>query len=101
LDFSELDPVYPAKTGLYHPSEEALLKRALFARQWLFYRPEKYVIVITHSGFIRRVVEGPKYKNVESRTYDFAEEQDSPQQFRLTEVSQDQPLQTGNQPTVI
>jgi broad specificity phosphatase PhoE len=87
LDFSQLDPVYPAKTGLYDASQESLLHRARVAREWLFHRSEKYVIVMTHSGFIRRVVpDGTKYANAEYRTYDFAEEdEDGTRHFRLVE----------------
>lgn len=77
MDFSQLDPVYPAKTGLYNPSEESLLKRAKIAREWLYHRPEKRIIVMTHSGFIRRVAPGRKYANAEYRIYDFAEEDEN------------------------
>lgn len=92
LDFSRLDPVYPAKTGLYDPSEECLRRRALFARQWLYHRPEKYVIVVTHSGFIQRTVVGVKYKNVEYRTYNFDPSDATSGDFTLqvVEVDQDQ-----------
>lgn len=92
LDFSKLDPVYPAKTGLYDPSEECLRRRALFARQWLYHRPEKYVIVVTHSGFIQRTVVGVKYKNVEYRTYNFDPSDATSGDFTLqvVEVNQDQ-----------
>ncbi|KAK9773541.1 putative Phosphoglycerate mutase [Seiridium cardinale] len=91
LDFSQLDPVYPTKTGLYDPSEEALLHRAKIAREWLYHRSEKHVIVMTHSGFIRRVApDGTKYANAEYRTYDFAQEdeKDGPRQFKLIEREQ-------------
>jgi broad specificity phosphatase PhoE len=89
LDFTQLDPLYPAKTGLYGPSEEALLKRALVAREWLYHRPEKYIIVVTHSGFIRRVVPGHrKYANVEYRVYDFADEEGPVREYPLVELEQ-------------
>lgn len=90
LDFSKLDPVYPAKTGLYDPSEECLRRRALFARQWLYHRPEKYVIVVTHSGFIQRTVVGVKYKNVEYRTYNFDPSDATSGDFTLQVVEVDQ-----------
>lgn len=90
LDFSTLDPLYPAKTGFFGASEEAILNRALFARQWLYQRPEKYIIVMTHSGFIRRVVPGKKkYANVEYRVYEFAEEVEGPsRRYDLVELEQ-------------
>ncbi|KAI1310378.1 histidine phosphatase superfamily [Xylaria venustula] len=69
FDFSQLDPVYPQKTGLYGPEEETIRKRAAVARQWLSEQSDKCLIVVTHSGFLDRVVEGPRYRNVEYRTY--------------------------------
>ncbi|KAI0600786.1 histidine phosphatase superfamily, partial [Biscogniauxia sp. FL1348] len=70
FDFSELDPIYPQKVGLYGASPEALQKRSSFARRWLSERPEKCIIVVTHSGFLKRVVEGAKFRNVEYRSYE-------------------------------
>lgn len=86
--------MYPAKTGLYDPSEESLLKRARFAREWLYHRPEKNIIVMTHSGFIRRVAPGRKYANAEYGIYDFAEEDedDKTREYRL--ITRDQVQQS-------
>ncbi|KAK8082249.1 phosphoglycerate mutase protein [Apiospora saccharicola] len=89
LDFSQLDPVYPAKTGLYFPSEDALLKRARFAREWLFHRPEKHIVIVTHSGFLQRVAKGQKYRNVEYKMYEFIDEASS-QDFKLREIDHGQ-----------
>ncbi|KAI1394985.1 phosphoglycerate mutase-like protein [Hypoxylon fuscum] len=86
LDFSTLDPVYPQKIGLYEASEKAFLKRADFAKRWLFERPEKCIVVVTHSGFVRRFVEGPKYLHVEYRTYQLAED---PKGLQLKELARD------------
>ncbi|KAI4865551.1 phosphoglycerate mutase-like protein [Hypoxylon rubiginosum] len=86
LDFSSLDPVYPQKTGLYEASEAAYRKRASFARRWLFKRPEKCIIVVTHSGFLKRTVQGPKYKNVEYRTYELFEDSED---VHFKEISRD------------
>ncbi|KAI0818211.1 histidine phosphatase superfamily [Xylaria sp. FL0064] len=69
FDFSQLDPIYPQKTGLYGPEEETIQKRAAFARQWLSEQPDKCIVVVTHSGFLDRVVQGPRFRNVEYRTY--------------------------------
>ncbi|KAI1279092.1 histidine phosphatase superfamily [Xylaria sp. FL0933] len=68
-DFSQLDPIYPQKTGLYEPEEETIRKRAAVARQWLSEQPDKCIVVVTHSGFLDRVVQGPRFRNVEYRTY--------------------------------
>ncbi|KAK7907881.1 phosphoglycerate mutase protein [Apiospora marii] len=89
LDFSQLDPVYPAKTGLYFPSEDALQKRARFAREWLFHRPEKHIVIVTHSGFLQRVAKGQKYRNVEYKMYEFVDEASS-QDFKLKEIDHGQ-----------
>ncbi|KAI0878894.1 phosphoglycerate mutase-like protein [Hypoxylon argillaceum] len=69
-DFSQLDPIYPQKTGLYGPAQETILQRAAFARQWLSEQPDKVIVVVTHSGFLNRVVQGPRYTNVEYRAYE-------------------------------
>ncbi|KAI0385829.1 phosphoglycerate mutase-like protein, partial [Hypomontagnella monticulosa] len=74
LDFSTLDLVYPQKTGLYEASEEAFQRRASFAKRWLFKRPEKCIVVVSHSGFIRRLLKGPRFRNLEYRTYELVEE---------------------------
>ncbi|KAF3017502.1 hypothetical protein G7054_g3367 [Neopestalotiopsis clavispora] len=105
LDFSQLDPVYPAKTGLYDASQESLLRRARVARQWLFHRPEKFIIVMTHSGFIRRVVpDCAKYANAEYRTYDFATDEDEADEgsrpFRLIELEAVHQSLSTQQPSI-
>jgi broad specificity phosphatase PhoE len=91
VDFSHLDPVYPQKTGIYEASEEAFQSRAALANRWLLERPEKCVVVVTHSGFLKRIVGGPKFQNVEYRTYRFAE--DDSGELKLREFSQDKPLE--------
>ncbi|KAJ3552852.1 hypothetical protein NPX13_g11018 [Xylaria arbuscula] len=69
FDFSQLDSIYPQKTGLYGPGEETIRKRAEVARQWLSEQTDKCIVVVTHSGFLNRVVEGPRFRNTEYRTY--------------------------------
>ncbi len=59
---------------MYKNSEEAFQTRASFARRWLSERNEDCIIVVTHSGFLKRVVKGPKFRNVEYRTYELVEE---------------------------
>ncbi|ORY65847.1 histidine phosphatase superfamily [Pseudomassariella vexata] len=93
LDFSELDPVYPAKTGIYQYSEEVLLQRAHLARSWLFERKEKLVIVVTHSGFLKRTVKGTKYANTEFRTYEFKDKKSASQDYELVQVDAKQPTE--------
>jgi broad specificity phosphatase PhoE len=54
---------------LYGPSEECIQQRAAFARRWLSEQPDKCIIVVTHSGFLKRLVREPRYRNVEYRAY--------------------------------
>ncbi|KAI0396249.1 phosphoglycerate mutase-like protein [Xylariaceae sp. FL0594] len=92
FNFSQLDPVYPQKTGLYGPAEETIRERASFARQWLSQQPDKCIIVVTHSGFLKRVVGEPRYRNVEYRAYK-VEQRDSGEVdlVLLPELSKDIP----------
>ncbi|KAI1368799.1 histidine phosphatase superfamily [Xylaria arbuscula] len=92
FDFSQLDPIYPQKTGLYGPGEETIRKRAEVARQWLSEQTDKYIVVVTHSGFLNRVVEGPRFRNTEYRTYQ-VEKNESGQValVELKELSKDIP----------
>ncbi|KAI2470027.1 phosphoglycerate mutase-like protein [Annulohypoxylon bovei var. microspora] len=76
IDFSTLDPIYPQKTGLYENSEDAFRRRGAVAKDWLSNRPEKCIIVVTHSGFLKRLVKGPKYQNLEFRSYELVENSD-------------------------
>ncbi|KAI5861856.1 phosphoglycerate mutase-like protein [Durotheca rogersii] len=84
FDFSGLDPIYPQKIDLYENSEEAFQKRASLVKRWLFRRPEKCVVVVTHSGFLKRVVQGPKFRNVEYRMYELVE---GTEDLELSEIS--------------
>ncbi|KAI1097994.1 phosphoglycerate mutase-like protein [Jackrogersella minutella] len=86
LDFSNLDPIYPQKIGLYENSEDAFQRRASFARDWLSKRPEKCIVVVTHSGFLKRLVKGSKYQNLEYRTYELVEDSGG---FKLNEIDRD------------
>ena len=47
-DWSDVDPKYPAKTGLYEFSKEGLTQRGIQARRWLRSRPEKIIAVVSH-----------------------------------------------------
>lgn len=77
IDFSHVDPIYPDKmspaAGLYHFRRDALLKRAQTVLGELYARPEKVIVVVSHSGFMRQAVTGDHYFNADYRVYDFAE----------------------------
>lgn len=77
IDFSAVDPVYPDKTSpagkKYHYTREALLARAQSSLRDLHDRPEKAIMVVSHSGFMRQAVTGDWFFNADYRIYDFAE----------------------------
>jgi broad specificity phosphatase PhoE len=73
FDWSTVDPVYPAKTGLYEFSKRGLRERGIAARKWLRNRPEKVIAVVSHSGFMRIGVSYKNYNNADFRIFDFAE----------------------------
>ncbi|KAI0470635.1 phosphoglycerate mutase-like protein [Xylariaceae sp. FL0804] len=76
VDFSALDPVWPDKTSSaaarYHYTKTALLLRAQAALQALHRRPERVVVVVSHSGFLRLAVTGCWFFNADYRAFDFA-----------------------------
>ncbi|KAH6665802.1 histidine phosphatase superfamily [Halenospora varia] len=76
-DWSQVDPLYPSKTGLYEYSKEAITKRGMTARKWLRQRPEKVIAVVGHSGFLRVGMSYRKYCNADFRIFDFDEGDDA------------------------
>ncbi|KAH7030777.1 histidine phosphatase superfamily [Microdochium trichocladiopsis] len=76
VDYSSLDPVFPDKTSSaasrYHYSRPALLARAQAALEKLYNRPEKVIIVVSHSGFMRLAVTGCWFFNADYRIFEFA-----------------------------
>ncbi|KAI5920997.1 histidine phosphatase superfamily [Camillea tinctor] len=77
VDFSSVDPVWPDKTSPnashYHYTKTALLLRGQAALKKLYERPEKVIIVVSHSGFLRLAVSANRYFNADYRIFDFAE----------------------------
>ncbi|KAL1902089.1 hypothetical protein Cpir12675_000196 [Ceratocystis pirilliformis] len=78
INFADVDPVYPDKTSpagqQYAWGRSALLARGARARNSLKKRPEKWVIVVSHSGFLRQAVCGWWYSNADYRIFDFVGE---------------------------
>ncbi|KAF7913859.1 uncharacterized protein EAF01_000265 [Botrytis porri] len=72
FDWSAVDPLFPAKSGLYEFSKDALTGRGLAARKWLQQRPEKVIAVVSHSAFLRTCVSYRQYANADYRIFDFA-----------------------------
>ncbi|KKF95988.1 putative protein C5H10.03 [Ceratocystis platani] len=78
INFADVDPVYPDKTSpagqKYAWGRSALLARGARARDSLKKRSEKWVIVVSHSGFLRQAVCGWWYSNADYRIFDFVGE---------------------------
>ncbi|KAI1408348.1 phosphoglycerate mutase-like protein [Hypoxylon sp. FL1857] len=87
VDFSKVDPVFPDKTSpaasRYHFTKAAILNRAQSALKSLYARPEKVVIVVSHSAFLRLAVSGYWYFNADYRIFEFAPMNSIEDGFRL------------------
>ena len=66
-----MDPVFPAKEGLYEFSQEALTQRGMVARKWLRERKEMVVAVVGHDGFMRLGICQRKFGNADFRIFEF------------------------------
>ncbi|KAI1193982.1 phosphoglycerate mutase-like protein [Nemania serpens] len=76
VDYSTVDPVWPDKTSqaaaAYHYTRTAIIARGQAALQRLYERPEKIIIVVSHSAFLRVGVTGCWFFNADYRVFDFA-----------------------------
>ncbi len=74
VNFSKVDPVYPDKTSpagaKYAYTRQAILARGRSGLQDLYSRPEKYVFVVSHSGFLRVGLTGHWWFNADYRIFD-------------------------------
>ena len=73
LDWSNVDPLFPSKTGLFEFSKDGLTKRGIEARRWLKNRPEKVIAVVSHAGFLRVGVSYCQYDNADFRVFEFVD----------------------------
>ncbi|KAK1753936.1 histidine phosphatase superfamily [Echria macrotheca] len=75
VDFSGLDPVWPDKTSpagaRYAYTRQAIVARGERALAELRGRPEKAVLVVSHSGFLRLGVTTHYFFNADYRVFDF------------------------------
>lgn len=95
VDFSQLDPLYPSKTGSYAFNRESITRRGIDARRWLCRRSERVVCqillfyifvqynvihtdseaqiaVVSHSSFLRTSVAHSWFMNADYRIFTFA-----------------------------
>ncbi|KAK3682798.1 histidine phosphatase superfamily [Podospora appendiculata] len=77
VDFSQVDPVWPDKTtaagAAYAYNRNAILTRGQSALRDLAARPEKAIIVVSHSSFLRQGLTGRWFMNADYRIFDFEE----------------------------
>ncbi|KAF2142185.1 uncharacterized protein K452DRAFT_287404 [Aplosporella prunicola CBS 121167] len=77
VDFSDLDATYPEKRSpkdnIYRFTRSAVVARGQSALASLYDRPEKVIIVVSHSGFLRCAVSGRRYANADYRVFEFVE----------------------------
>lgn len=90
LDFSVVDPSYPEKvepvgTNPYAFTRRAVVRRGQTCLEWLHGRPEKVVIVVSHSGFLRCAVSRRRYANADYRVFDFVDGKDEAGDYVLRE----------------
>ena len=75
MDFSNVDPVFPDKSSpagsKYFPTRSAVVARGQACLRSLYQRPEKWVVVVSHSGFLRMGVTGWWFFNGDYRIFDF------------------------------
>lgn len=76
FDFSVVDPIFPAKEGLYEFSLEGLTERGIMAKKWLRERKEKVIAVVSHDGFMRVGISQKKFGNADYRIFEFGKEED-------------------------
>lgn len=77
FDWSQIDPIFPAKEGIYKFSQDALLERGVAARRWLANRPEKVIAVVSHAGFLRIGLGNCNYANADFRIFKLENQDDS------------------------
>lgn len=92
IDFSHVDPVYPDKTSPagahYAFTRKALLNRAQTCVRELDGRPEKAVVVVSHSGFLRQAMTGCFWFNADYRVFDIKKDGDAKDNFVLEQWEQ-------------
>ncbi|KAH6842367.1 histidine phosphatase superfamily [Chaetomium sp. MPI-CAGE-AT-0009] len=79
VDFTTVDPLYPDKTSaaaapLYGYTRQAITSRGETVLRELRARPEKAVVVVSHSGFLRVGVTGRFFMNADFRVFEFLPE---------------------------
>lgn len=87
IDFSQVDPVFPDKTSpagaKYWYTKNAIVARGQSVLAELYDRPEKVIVVVSHSGFLRLGVTGHFFMNADYRIFDYEERNSYSKEFKL------------------
>ncbi|CAK7207395.1 hypothetical protein SEUCBS139899_010205 [Sporothrix eucalyptigena] len=96
VDFSHVDPVWPEKktpeAQLYAFTRRDLATRAQKVLAELYQRPEKVIVVVSHSAFLRKAVSGSMYANADFRIFSFEDPVEVPasEAAKTAELSKDE-----------
>ncbi|KAL2065893.1 hypothetical protein VTL71DRAFT_3563 [Oculimacula yallundae] len=83
IDYSILEPGWSKKSGNYEANLTAVMARAAELRRWLWARPEKTIVLVTHGAFLHYFTDdwrgfvpenGTAYKNCEFRGFAFTDD---------------------------
>ncbi|KAF9515461.1 hypothetical protein BS47DRAFT_1328142 [Hydnum rufescens UP504] len=77
IDFSSLEDDWNVKVGDFAPKNVAA--RAKWVRKWLRARPEREIVVVSHTNFLRAITYTDKsnnWENGEIRSFTFVEDDD-------------------------
>ncbi|KAG4415033.1 hypothetical protein IFR04_011854 [Cadophora malorum] len=99
IDYSVLEPGWSKKSGKFEASLEAVNARAAELRAWLWQRPEKSIVLVTHGAFLHYFTDdwepfdpshGTAYKNCEFRSFVFTDDSNE-QEAHLVQVGKSGP----------
>ncbi|KAJ5710432.1 phosphoglycerate mutase family protein-like protein [Penicillium malachiteum] len=85
LDTSLVDESWNSKEGIYASTLVSVQQRAAQLLSWIYNRPEKHIVLVTHGGFLHYLTEdwtgyvkgkGTGYLNCEYRKLEFTEDSD-------------------------
>jgi len=85
FDFDTVFEEYPAKTGRWAFTEAAIRQRGLECLRWLRNRPEKVIIVVSHSAYLRVAICQRRFTNADYRVFDFAGDRDELLEWEMTD----------------
>ncbi|KAJ5090813.1 hypothetical protein N7532_009497 [Penicillium argentinense] len=83
LDTTLVKEDWNSKKGIYAPTLTSVRRRAAELRKWIWSRPEKDIVLVTHGGFLHYLTEdwtgyvverGTGYQNCEYRKLEFTPE---------------------------